>query len=452
MSHRTARVVASIPDVYIAGDYVGIAQVLTHRQMLRSSEGGSDKNPRRSCVRSFWRHVVVQLQTDRRTDGQKDRRTEGQKDRRTEEGQTESDRQRQTDADGYCHVHSILWDPALSEVLVCPLRRTHSRKMRTTGVAHERWAPRFRRPARSSPVADHNGHATLSRTNPSNSAFHSALDDDRNYMTIDYPSNGPVENVVVARSPLGQGSAPPRHLLEVGALPPSQSGPNLPLVSLYVVSGLPKSAHTWTLADTDSVLGLHHSEALKLSFTQPASTVHNSLTTNLKTLTTKTNTSQYAYPYADDLLPVMPSAYLGPSSTFLSSNGHATYVRGTADLGSGMNCSNSGQVTYHGVYLAVWSHADAERTAHGCNPSRIAQSHVASSMRRGHGADSTADPTLQARMCAILHARGPWGAGTNAETDLDPETGGEGGAVSESDYKVTSTPGHPWREHAVLAW
>jgi nicotinamide N-methyltransferase len=43
--------------------------------------------------------------------------------------------------------------------------------------------------------------------------------------------------------------------------PPSPSFiPTLPLTSLYVVSGLPKSPHTWTLADPDSVLGLHHSE------------------------------------------------------------------------------------------------------------------------------------------------------------------------------------------------
>ena len=32
------------------------------------------------------------------------------------------------------------------------------------------------------------------------------------------------------------------------------------MASLYVVSGLPKSPHTWTLSDPDSVLGLHHSE------------------------------------------------------------------------------------------------------------------------------------------------------------------------------------------------
>lgn len=36
--------------------------------------------------------------------------------------------------------------------------------------------------------------------------------------------------------------------------------PTLPLTSLYVVSGLPKSPHTWTLADPDSVLGLHHTD------------------------------------------------------------------------------------------------------------------------------------------------------------------------------------------------
>jgi len=36
--------------------------------------------------------------------------------------------------------------------------------------------------------------------------------------------------------------------------------PTLPLTSLYVVSGLPKAPHTWTLADPDSVIGLTHSE------------------------------------------------------------------------------------------------------------------------------------------------------------------------------------------------
>lgn len=44
------------------------------------------------------------------------------------------------------------------------------------------------------------------------------------------------------------------------ATPVGSHVPTLPLTSLYVVSGLPKSPHTWTLADPDSVLGLHHSE------------------------------------------------------------------------------------------------------------------------------------------------------------------------------------------------
>jgi len=45
------------------------------------------------------------------------------------------------------------------------------------------------------------------------------------------------------------------------ATPLASFVPTLPLTSLYVVSGLPKSPHTWTLADPDSVLGLHHSES-----------------------------------------------------------------------------------------------------------------------------------------------------------------------------------------------
>lgn len=45
------------------------------------------------------------------------------------------------------------------------------------------------------------------------------------------------------------------------APPVASHVPTLPLTSLYVVSGLPKSPHTWTLADPDSVLGLHHSDS-----------------------------------------------------------------------------------------------------------------------------------------------------------------------------------------------
>lgn len=41
---------------------------------------------------------------------------------------------------------------------------------------------------------------------------------------------------------------------------PLNASATLPLTSLYLVSGLPKSAQTWTLADQDSTAGVHHSE------------------------------------------------------------------------------------------------------------------------------------------------------------------------------------------------
>lgn len=41
---------------------------------------------------------------------------------------------------------------------------------------------------------------------------------------------------------------------------PSNASATLPLTSLYLVSGLPKSPQTWTLADQDSTAGVHHSE------------------------------------------------------------------------------------------------------------------------------------------------------------------------------------------------
>ena len=50
---------------------------------------------------------------------------------------------------------------------------------------------------------------------------------------------------------------------------PTQHSPSLPLTSLYLVSGLPKSPHTWTLADPDAVLGLHHSEGAVARWWRP---------------------------------------------------------------------------------------------------------------------------------------------------------------------------------------
>ncbi|KIM25078.1 hypothetical protein M408DRAFT_26482 [Serendipita vermifera MAFF 305830] len=50
-----------------------------------------------------------------------------------------------------------------------------------------------------------------------------------------------------------------RHGLGLG-VNGSNAGRDGPLTSLYLVAGLPKSHHAWTLADPDSVLGLQHSD------------------------------------------------------------------------------------------------------------------------------------------------------------------------------------------------
>lgn len=302
--------------------------------------------------------------------------------------------------------------------------------------------------------------------------------------------------------------------------------PSLPLASLYVVSGLPKSPQTWTLADPDSALGLHHSEgavnrwwrpevlgstispgagggkkkkrgkseenlkgagaltkqevgkmlskALKLSFTreveiiastlQPASTVH-TFTFTLPAPTTplaptpsgdllrasvmtgtdnRSSAATFNYPYADDPFARPSSAYLGPPSVITHGNAAASSSAAANDQ------SPSSTITYYGVCLTVWSHADAERSnairrtlEAGRSRKESAQSLVASRLKNlradlagsGSGTD-TLDPTLQARRSARRNARGPWG---DAETD--GETEGDG-AVSESDFEVASTVGH----------
>lgn len=156
----------------------------------------------------------------------------------------------------------------------------------------------------------------------------------------------------------------------------------------------------------------------------------------------------YPYPYTDDpfVRHARPSsAYLGPSSGLLSPHVPASRA---ADLGTnGIKAGANNTIMYHGVCLTVWSHADAERTAAirrtlevGRARKESAQSLVSTRMKSSSSIG--ADPAVQARRRAKNGARGPWGAGTDGETDLDPETDGEGGAISESDFEVASTVGH----------
>ncbi|KAH0838307.1 DENN domain-containing protein [Lanmaoa asiatica] len=315
---------------------------------------------------------------------------------------------------------------------------------------------------------------------------------------------------------------------------PTHHIPTLPLTSLYLVSGLPKSPHTWTLADPDAVLGLHHSEgavarwwrpevlgstvspgagggkkkkknvkgeptevlkgagalskaevgkmlskALKLSFTreveiiastlQPASTIHTFTFTlpapstplapappdigllrgSVLTADRSSAAPTFTYPYTDDpFANARPSsAYLGPSSVLAPPPATPSPMyekQVAAGVGGG------GTITYHGVCLTVWSHADAERSAAirrtleaGRVRKESAQSLVASRLKVlrssiGHGS-TTNSPGESSRRVGKRGARGPW-PGTDGETDGEgAET--DAGAISESDFDVASTVG-----------
>ncbi|KAF7306924.1 DENN domain-containing protein [Mycena indigotica] len=299
------------------------------------------------------------------------------------------------------------------------------------------------------------------------------------------------------------------------AAPAPPFNPTSPLTSLYVVSGLPKSPHTWTLADPDAVLGLSHSDsavnrfwrpevlgstvspgagggikkkrrgkeetskgagalskaevgkmlskALKLSFTreveviastlQPPSTIHTFQFTlpapntplaptpsgdllRASVLSSDNRSSaapSYAYPYTDDPFPRPSAAYLGPPSLL----GHNTPAASRSQPDS-----NNNTVTYHGVCLTVWSHADAERSTAirrtleaGRSRKESAQSAVASRLKTLRADVAGEDPSLVARRRVRRGTRGPW---TDVDTDGETDAGG----ASESEYEVASTAGH----------
>ncbi|EIN13751.1 hypothetical protein PUNSTDRAFT_59127, partial [Punctularia strigosozonata HHB-11173 SS5] len=224
------------------------------------------------------------------------------------------------------------------------------------------------------------------------------------------------------------------------------------------------------------------SKALKLSFTreveivastlQPASTVH-TFTFNLPTpsgtlapasghrssvfshatgpgFDARNSTTTFNHFLNDD-----PYAAARPSSAFL---GPPPFTQGSAgavsarDVEGAMDGGANG-VTYYGVCLTVWSHADAERTAAirrtlegGRARKESAQSVRAQRLKalRGDNGALSADPASQARRRQKRVGRGPWG---NGETDT--ETEGEG-MLSESEYEVASTVGHAPGESTVF--
>jgi EEF1A N-terminal glycine/lysine methyltransferase len=149
------------------------------------------------------------------------------------------------------------------------------------------------------------------------------------------------------------------------------------------------------------------------------------------------------FPYND------PFAHARPSSSFLGPAGlfppPSSSTPGVDRLGAAGNAGTpdapGSTITYHGICLTVWSHADAERSAAirrtleaGRSRKESAQSLITARLK-GLRADAQ-DPTLQARRNAKRSGRGPWAAaGTDGETDMDAETDG---GISESDYEMGS--------------
>jgi nicotinamide N-methyltransferase len=159
-----------------------------------------------------------------------------------------------------------------------------------------------------------------------------------------------------------------------------------------------------------------------------------------------TSNATSLFPYHDPFSQGPRStSFLGPPSLFPPGQGSTSQLNTGGD--SSTHDAPGSTITYHGVCLTVWSHADAERSAAirrtlEANRSRkeSAQSLVTARLKSLR-ADAQ-DPTLQARRNSKRSGRGPWtanGVTTDGETDLDGETDG---GVSESDYEVGSRQSH----------
>ncbi|KAL4243513.1 DENN domain-containing protein [Abortiporus biennis] len=170
------------------------------------------------------------------------------------------------------------------------LRSTSSNYTNPTSPTRESIIPTSSRPTSGrnqrpipapDPIITISNSASTAPTQTDNAASNFDTQDDADYVTVDHPT--PAETAALNHS-IAKDKASRvlgiKHRRSMEPIPASNrasiasvrsapasdpppippSGPILPLASLYVVSGLPKSPHTWTLADPDSVLGLHHSE------------------------------------------------------------------------------------------------------------------------------------------------------------------------------------------------
>ncbi|KDN50242.1 hypothetical protein RSAG8_01578, partial [Rhizoctonia solani AG-8 WAC10335] len=154
----------------------------------------------------------------------------------------------------------------------------------------------------------------------------------------------------------------------------------------------------------------------------PAQTAH---LPGLRTSVMSSSTSAtYNHPYVDPTLPRPSSTYLGPpSSTHLPPSASPT--------ASTDPCADRGLVTYHGVCLTVWSHADEERSL----AIRRTLESVARS-RRGSGTSTgTATPATPRRPKGTNGSSpgAPWSDAEESEVDAF--------SMSESDAEIMNPTG-----------
>jgi len=163
-----------------------------------------------------------------------------------------------------------------------------------------------------------------------------------------------------------------------------------------------------------------------------------------------TSNATSLYPYHDPFSPACPSSsFLGPPGLFLPLS---STNPGVDQLRPGGNSSTSNApgstITYHGVCLTMWSHADVQRSVAirctleaGCSHKELAQSLVATHLK-GLRAD-TQDPTYQAHCNHKRSGHRSWatnGAAMDGEMDMDAKMDG---GISKSDYEVGSIrPSH----------
>jgi nicotinamide N-methyltransferase len=176
------------------------------------------------------------------------------------------------------------------------------------------------------------------------------------------------------------------------------------------------------------------------------------LRASVLTTTTDRPNSSVTYPYSHQSHLDDPFSRAQPSSAFLGPSPILHETPTTNNISGTPGAPKSGStITYHGVCLTVWSHADAERTAAirrtlestASNRSRkeSSQSLVAARLRSLRGeTGGSRDVTLQARKKTRSSAKSPWGATTDAETDAETDLDGQ---ISESDYDVASTVHNP---------